>query len=244
MAYRIDYACASLRGALRLRNQDNLFCDGFFLPADHDGTAGLISGSAVPGVPCFFAVFDGLGGEPCGETASFLAARTLSAADPQGGEAALSAACAEANRLIVRFAEENRLSACGTTAAMLLLDAGSACWCTIGDSPLCLLHQGDLCRLSPDDLYPPVGNRKPALLQYLGIPPRRMRIAPHTGSAPACPGDTWLLCTDGLSDLLPPARIRDLVSGLPAAAAGDRLLRAAAESGAQDDVTFLLLSLR
>lgn len=75
MTYQINYAYTSHVGKVRANNEDNFWCCGEFLPQENQGTAGVCSGS-VPGrrFPAL-AVFDGMGGESCGEAAAFLAAR-------------------------------------------------------------------------------------------------------------------------------------------------------------------------
>lgn len=241
MDYRIEFAYTSHRGNLRGKNQDNLFCDGFFLPADHDSLPSVFGGRAGPGDTRLFAVFDGIGGEQCGETASRLAAETLAGRSLDRREQSLAEACMEGNRRIVRFAEENRLKACGTTAAMLLLDPEGAAWCSIGDSRICLIRDGAIQRLTEDDVFPAAGKRKPPLLQFLGIPEQNMRIEPHTGTGTVRRGDVYVLCTDGLTDMVPEQSIPAVIRGASPPDAGGLLLRKALAAGGRDNITFFLI---
>ena len=244
MEYQIEYAYACHRGKLRQNNQDNFYCDGLYLSPGDGGLPAVAAGCAGPGGAHLFAVFDGISGEKRGETASLLAAETLAGLDPARREKSLAEACLESNRRIVAFAGENRLSACGTTAAMLLFDAVGTAWGSIGDSRVCRLRGGIMEQLSEDDVYPAAGGRKPPLHQYLGIPERKMRIEPHTGTLPAVRGDVWLLCTDGLSDMVPLRDIPCLIAGRSAADAAKILLCKALYAGGKDNITFFLLYLK
>ena len=73
MAYQIEYAYTCHMGKVRANNEDNFWCCGKSLPAENQGAEGIyseiVSGSKIPAL----AVFDGMGGESCGEMAAFLA---------------------------------------------------------------------------------------------------------------------------------------------------------------------------
>lgn len=71
--YQIECAYTCHTGNIRANNEDNFWCFGESLPVNNEGTKGIcskiISGNRVPAM----AVFDGMGGESCGEIAAFLA---------------------------------------------------------------------------------------------------------------------------------------------------------------------------
>ena len=71
--YQIECAYTCHMGNIRANNEDNFWCFGESLPMDNEGTKGvcskIISENKVPAM----AVFDGMGGESCGEVAAFLA---------------------------------------------------------------------------------------------------------------------------------------------------------------------------
>ena len=71
---KIEYACISCVGRLRHNNEDNFCCAGQ-IRADFNSTDEVeLSGTAAPDTNELFAVFDGMGGEACGEIASYTAA--------------------------------------------------------------------------------------------------------------------------------------------------------------------------
>ena len=75
MTYEIEYAYTSHVGKIRANNEDNFWCCGESLPAQNFGTSGIFSGSAPQKSLPVLAVFDGMGGESCGEIAAETAAR-------------------------------------------------------------------------------------------------------------------------------------------------------------------------
>ena len=238
MIHRIDYVFACHRGRVRMTNQDNLCCDGFCLPREHEGVP-LRAGSAAPDEARLFAVFDGTGGEEMGEAAAYIAARTFRGRMMDRGESSLAEACLEANRRIAAFAERARLK-CGCTAAMLLFDGRGAAWCGIGDSRICRLRSGGIEYLSEDDVFPARRGGKAPLLQYLGIPEKEMLIVPHTGRVSLAPGDTYFVCTDGLTDMVPEKRLAG-AGAMPLAEAGEKLMKEALDLGGRDNITFCLI---
>ena len=75
MSYNIKFAARSNVGRVRTNNEDNLFCGGVIIRENERDNPFFING--ICRTPCVFAVFDGMGGEDCGELASLTAAETL-----------------------------------------------------------------------------------------------------------------------------------------------------------------------
>ena len=104
----------------------------------------------------------------------------------------------------------------GSTFVGLWVDGDTAIYANIGDSRAYLLRGKTLTQLSRD--HTPVRqmielgilDRRSArvhpsrhrLTQHLGIPPSEMLIDPHSGQLQASQGDLFLLCSDGLTDML------------------------------------------
>ena len=74
MNYRISYSCISHTGYCRKMNQDNFICAGIYMNEAWNMDDFPISGSFSSRHPAAVGIFDGMGGEECGEVASFLAA--------------------------------------------------------------------------------------------------------------------------------------------------------------------------
>ena len=233
----LSYAYASHRGNVRRMNQDNLICLGHYLPMGSMGTEDVISGAVQDQAGALFGVFDGMGGEQRGEAASFLAAQHASVTDPGGKGQALLQCCLEANRAICAFTAENGLKICGTTAAMALFRAGRAWLCNVGDSRIYRLRQGSMTQLSVDHVMPGYPSMKPPLFQFLGIPETEMRLEPQITETEVLPGDGYLLCSDGLTDMVEAGGIQAVLSSMPPREAVRQLMARALENGGRDNVT-------
>lgn len=245
MDYQISYACMSHIGRRRRMNQDNFLCGGIYAKPDQPGRGRApITGSVTSAQTSLFGVFDGMGGEERGEMASYLAAKaafsTLRSGTPRQ---TLEAVCQNANLDICHFIEENGLGTCGTTAAMLLLTANGVSVCNIGDSKIFRLSAGSLYQISEDHLsIAPYGEKAP-LSQYLGIPPEELTICPYYAELPYADQDKYLLCSDGLTDMVPPEDIARILAKFPAEQAAQILLQNALDNGGKDNVTLIVLEI-
>ena len=76
MAYQIEYAYTCHIGKVRNNNEDNFWCCGESLDSENKGMSHVCSGHIKQADLPLLAVFDGMGGESCGEMAAFLAAES------------------------------------------------------------------------------------------------------------------------------------------------------------------------
>ena len=235
---QIKYAYVTHPGLYRKTNQDNLICNGQYFPLSHGKTEKPVTGNIRFQASALFGVFDGMGGEEHGEAASWIAAKSA-AARKIDSVAQLEQFCLETNRAICDYAEENCLTSSGTTASLLLFCPREIISCHLGDSRIYRWNQDRLEQLTKDDIWP---GRKHMLLQCLGSPEEEMRISPHIDHYSLQSGSLFLLCSDGLSNMLPDDRIASVLSG-----SGDlethaaTLLDLALEAGGKDNITLLLI---
>jgi protein phosphatase len=198
-------------------------------------------------------VADGMGGHRGGSTASRLAVQAVGeifAGGAGDSEATLRRAFAEANRRILRRAEEEpQLAGMGTTGVALLFAAeGSVFVAHVGDSrayrvrgsvieALTADHSlvAELMReglLRPDEVAEHPGRH--AILRALGT---REEVEVDVARVEARPGDRFVLCSDGLSGVVSDEEIARLVAAEPLPAAAERLVALANERGGPDNVT-------
>ena len=245
MRFQVHYACASHIGNVRKINQDNWICNGVHADADAPAVTTALCGIVDLKKPTLFGVFDGMGGEECGEVASYLAAK-CAASFPlrKNGVRALAAFCEQANAAICAYARTHDVFSMGTTAALLLCSKKEITLCNIGDSKVFRYTNGTLEQLSQDHVsFAPFGV-KPPLSQYLGIPPEELQIAPYISELPCRGGDGYLLCSDGLTDMLTAEDIREVFEEFPVSQAADVLIDRALCRGGKDNITVLLLEVR
>ena len=206
--------------------------------------------------PPLYAVADGMGGHAAGEVASRLALDSLrtSPLGAEVGREAVRRALTEANRVVfVSASEEGSSRGMGTTCALLLLTDGEAHLGHVGDSRIYRLRAGSLSQLTRDHtvvgemvergLITPAeamaDDSRGYLTRALG---GSARVEVDVQTVDVRPGDRYLLCSDGLSTMLPDERIEQiLVAAQDPQTAADTLVNAANDAGGEDNVTALVV---
>jgi PPM family protein phosphatase len=199
-------------------------------------------------------VADGMGGHAAGEIASALAADVIRRLyyDLEGPvPKVLAAAFTAANRAILEYAAEHpETRGMGTTCTVLAFHERKAWIAHIGDSRAYLLRDGRLTQLSEDQTlvaklvdagtltqeqadHSPMHN---VILQALGTSQQMKPIIGAKG-LPLEFGDILLLCSDGISGLVPDAKIADIAGRLPPREACDALIEAALAAGGHDNAS-------
>jgi serine/threonine protein phosphatase PrpC len=248
-------ACGCSTGSVRGNNEDNfLFC-GQYLEPDNNGLKSVLTYSRPLKESVCFAVFDGMGGEENGEDASYTAALALneylgtnSGGAPPGE--LLDAACHKMNENVCRKSSRLASGRMGSTAAILYFtpdDGGKFCACNLGDSRILLLRGDDLFQLSRDHTEQltadgmQTGRRKPRLTSYLGVFPDETELVPYITGTGVVAGDQYLICSDGLTDMLTPKEIHKIMScAASAAECVELLISAALSHGGRDNVTVII----
>jgi serine/threonine protein phosphatase PrpC len=211
----------------------------------------------------FYLVVDGIGGQAAGEKAAEIAVERIRARlERQTGtsEQRIREAIAMANNEILRQAgtrAEWEGMACVLTLAVL--ENGSAVIGHVGDSRLYQVRTGEIRKVTHD--HSPVGEREDSreLTEAEAMRhPRRNEVYRDVGSEEHSPDDpdfieiaritfdgdsALVLCSDGLSDLVPSDVIRKAVernAGNPDAAVRE-LIDAANAAGGKDNVTVLVV---
>ncbi|HSN99629.1 MAG TPA: protein phosphatase 2C domain-containing protein, partial [Candidatus Nanopelagicales bacterium] len=210
-----------------------------------------------------YAVVDGVGGESAGEVAAQLAVDVL--------RARLSRRTTEADRLVreaIALANKQiwekaqaqpELAGMACVLTVAVLDGAQATIGHVGDSRLYLLGRGEIRKVTRD--HSPVGMREDAgeLSEAEAMShPRRNEIFRDVGSAPHEPDEdgfidiyhlpfdaesALLICSDGLSDLVPAAVIREVVesrAGDPDTAVRE-LIEAANAAGGKDNISVVIV---
>lgn len=245
-SWELKAACGCAIGYRRNNNEDNFFFLGNNLPQNNNGLDQVLIGKALLDRQVCFAVFDGMGGEAYGEEAAWIAAKVLKDGVDQseGRPVNLETICQEANREICARARERSVGLEGTTAAIMAFYGQKACVVNLGDSKVFLLRSGELRQLSVDHtdqallLVQGVTSRKPRLTQHLGIEPEEMVLQPAVSRMPIRPKDRFLLCTDGLTDMVETEEIRNILGAQESVeTVVGQLIGRALENGGRDNVT-------
>jgi PPM family protein phosphatase len=202
--------------------------------------------------PPLFAIADGMGGAQAGEVASRLAAAALreSGADA-GGEQRIVDLVQEANRRVYdRSTTDPDTSGMGTTITVALVEDGDVAFGHVGDSRAYLIRAGQMEQVTEDHslvnellksgkLSPEEAQRHPQrsmITRALGTDPD---VDVDTFTIAAEPGDVFLLCSDGLTDMVSESAILELVEQNrdDMDAALRSLVSAANRGGGEDNIT-------
>lgn len=192
------------------------------------------------------AVADGLGGHPAGEVASTVAVQHLARVeDLPGDEESVRRMLSSCNRAVYDAAAlDDSRTGMGTTVAGVVADEDSLLVFNVGDSRTYILDDEDgLTQVSVDD-NPPLGpgeTHTPVLTQMLGGHTSYRDVDTHVMAGPWGPGARYLVCTDGLSDVVPSARIESLLSEHRGDDAVHALWRAAIDGGGPDNITLAVV---
>lgn len=202
-----------------------------------------------------YAVCDGMGGARGGEVASQMACERLRALVPGSADKEeLRQAIVDADLAIAaRSVEEPYLLGMGTTLTSVLLREGVMIVGHVGDSRAYLMHQGVLRQVTDDHSWVGEMVRRGELTPAeAAVHPHRSVITRALGTEgevepdlleiPVEPGDRVLLCSDGLSGMVPDEEIQELL-GRPdhVQALAEALVEAALAHGGEDNVTVVLL---
>ncbi len=242
MQYKIIYSCTSHVGSIRSVNQDNFICDGHYMDADSPDLSFPLCGIKTSDEESLFGIFDGMGGEECGEVASLIAAKNAAALSIERKPIdVFKQFCQKANTEICTYVAENELSSMGTTAAMLAFSSSEITLCNIGDSKIFRFSGGVLEQISKDHVAVSAFGVKPPLSQNLGIPPNELEIDPYLAQGTYNDGDLYLICSDGLTDMVTNEEIVSLLtSSENTEEAARKLQETALTNGGRDNITIIL----
>ena len=253
MAFILEAACGSHVGKVRKTNEDNFFFDGRCLEELNMGLEHPVTMEKGLRGKVFLAVLDGMGGESYGECASYTAAEGLKSAErglrdlfvPE--KRFLEDTVRKLNNAVVAKMKELQTEHMGSTLVMLCFTRNRVYSCNLGDSRAFRLRDGELSQLSRDHVEsrPLSGERKPRLSQFLGINPEECLIEPYIAQGELKREDRYLLCSDGVTDLLTEPEITGIL--LTAESAEEcvrKLIDAALEKGGRDNITAIVCRIR
>lgn len=205
-------------------------------------------------------VADGMGGHSAGEVASGMAVEIVNRAyfDDAGDPAsALKSALQEANSEIHKASlGQDGLRGMGTTCTALVLQNGSAIAAHVGDSRLYLVRGGQIYLMTEDhsEVMEMVKRGlitleqarhhpdKNVILRAIGSHPE-VQVSTWDEPFPTRAGDRFLLCSDGLYDLVEDDEIKSAIEQAEPKAACESLVALAKERGGHDNISVAVVSL-
>ncbi|WP_433538127.1 PP2C family protein-serine/threonine phosphatase [Micromonospora sp. CA-249363] len=235
MTLKLRSVGTSDRGLIRSGNQDAL----------HAGT-------------WLVAVADGMGGMAAGDLASSLTIDAVAPLDVETPEDALVAALQDGialatSRIRQAVVDDPERQGMGTTLTALLFARTGSCLALahVGDSRAYLFREGVLKQITRDDTFvqmlvdqgvitPDQASSHPRravvtqALQGEDVSPSYATMVPRAG-------DRWLLCSDGLSNVVRPDTLAEVLAAYPdRSACAGKLIDLALHAGAPDNVTVVV----
>ncbi|HJR89327.1 MAG TPA: protein phosphatase 2C domain-containing protein [Aeromicrobium sp.] len=201
------------------------------------------------------AIADGMGGAAAGDLASATAmniVRTLDRAHDSDPRGALLQAIRDANRRLGEMSSvDPSVDGMGTTLEAMLWTGEHFVTAHIGDSRSYRLRDGELTQLSHDHTF------VQSLVDEGKLTPEEARVHPHRslllrvllgrpdnepdiGQLEGEPGDRYLLCSDGLTDMVDDDKIAETLALDSIEEAADRLIELALAGGGLDNVTVVI----
>jgi serine/threonine protein phosphatase PrpC len=246
----IEAGVATDAGCLRERNEDGIF---YFQPDDK----AIVTQRGILAV-----VADGMGGHQAGEIASRMAIDIVRRVYYGAGRgtnpaARLEQALLAANREIHRAASQDpAYNSMGTTCTALVIRGQSAYCAHVGDSRLYLVRNTRAHRMTEDHslvmelvkdgvITAEQASHHPdrnVLLRALGPSPQ-VEVAVWEQAMPVRDGDAFILCSDGLHDLVGDNEISAAAITLPSRDACAHLIGLARERGGYDNISVGILKL-
>ncbi|MBX3191301.1 MAG: serine/threonine-protein phosphatase [Labilithrix sp.] len=207
-------------------------------------------------------VCDGMGGHAGGKEASELAVKTIfeivkAAPAITSPKDALRVAIEEANKRVFSMPTNEGGYRPGSTTVALIAHDGGVDIAHVGDSRIYFIHAGAVTQVTKDHSMVqemvdrniiradeaakhPDANK---IMRALGIS-KDVDVDVRAETLSYVAGDVFVLCSDGLSDLVGPAEILDIAGSRPAAQAAGQLVDLANARGGHDNITALVMRMK
>ncbi len=208
-----------------------------------------------PGAYGLYILADGMGGHVGGEVASALAAQTLAAVlrdSVPSAERLEQAFCRVNTAIYEKQQNDPALAGMGTTLTVLWEGKTHVYIGHVGDSRAYLLLGGRLRRMTEDHSLVEEMVRAGMITEeqakthpYRSVITRAMgtdeSVQADVTEVLKAPGERWLLCSDGLSDMVEDAQIERLLAMNDPGAAAGALVETALENGGRDNISVMVL---
>lgn len=257
----IAAAACSDRGCRRINNEDNFCLNGKYMQREERDLGALYQCSTEENA--IFAVCDGMGGEEAGEEASLLSVQLCSRYLKDGAmssdKKALQAFLLDGCISVMKQAQRNH-NRSGSTIAMLIADESGLHPANMGDSRIYRLSGKKFSQISEDHtevqrlLKKGIITKKQLkthpqrhmIRQYWGMPLSVAPFSPYIGAGiPYENGDKYLICSDGLTDMLEDIQIEDIMKqSKPVEQICRELVDEALQKGGKDNVTVLVVEIQ
>lgn len=255
---KLDAAVYTHVGKVQNNNEDNYYLFGKYrknikTSVQKCGKRKLIGKALV-------AVCDGMGGEEAGEIASLAAVKELKPLSISGLKGKIACQITKMNEAVCGERTARGGKTIGTTFVGVYFASNNAICCNVGDSRAYLFRGGQLQRLSEDhseaqrQINMGIMTEEQArrsrgwhyLTQHIGLFPEELVIVPSfSGMISLKKGDIFLLCSDGITDLITDSELAAFFFQNKAAKQYvQELVDMVLQRGAKDNVTAIVVRVK
>lgn len=201
--------------------------------------------------PISCVVADGMGGHAAGEIASqHVASRLGQHVSERGDLPAMGSLLQEINAELYDLMKSDPSRAgMGSTVVGLRITQDGFVWLNVGDSRLYQHRNGFLRQISIDDvpeasksIDPNAPRRTSAITQSLGGTKAFQTPSPHLGVAELSVPSRWLLCSDGLTDMVGLDEMEACLA-VDDLRAVSKLIHSAMEAGGDDNISIIIVNI-
>ena len=260
---KVRYEVRINQGKRRVNNEDNVYINGQFLPREGISEKAF-SGESEENLQ-IYGVCDGLGGEAFGEEAAYIMVSTLwkyqqllLSINYHNVDKYIESCINEANNLVCEKSHTEGGVRIGTTLVVACMEKENMHICNVGDSRAYLFRKNKLIQITEDHTQAmraykmgvitkeemkthPHRNK---LTQHIGIRPEELEINPYKNLIRLRHNDMVLLCSDGLTDMIPDSEIAYVLKqNLTLCKKSDFLLNKALDNGGRDNISIILLQM-
>ncbi len=239
--YKVKFGCGCNIGKVRRNNEDNFYCCGDFRLDPDSKDEVILSGEVKSTDNELFAVFDGMGGEACGEIASFVAASNCKTfcENKDHYQEYLYELSEVLNERILEETKARSLVLMGATAAMVQFYKEEIYILNAGDSRIYKVQKNQINQISQDHVAHGYGKKAP-LTKFLGIPDKN-GLSPYIARGVYKANDVFILCTDGVYDMVSEDRLKELACADKALdVIAKSIIDEALEGGGVDNATVIV----
>lgn len=249
---KIFFEVATTVGKIRLKNQDNFYVNGKMKKEEDEDCIwkGISERNSQ-----VYAICDGMGGEDKGEVASSIAVQTLNNFFLKG-KINWSEYIKKVNRIIYEYQIKYHINM-GTTFAAICIEKSKLISVNVGDTRIYRIRNSEIRQLSKDhneyQMMVDAGikvkedvarKRRSRLTQFLGLSDEEFDIEPYLiEKNDIIPGDCYLICSDGLYEVLTDAQIIKIIEDNieEKKESCEALIKQAVELGSTDNITAILI---
>lgn len=254
MIFNLEASCGSFIGNGRECNEDNFCFNKKHLSINNKGLKNPLKYTGNTSEELLFAVFDGMGGEVKGEDAAYTASEIFCSEFKKieeivvGGKEFFLRTCQKANDEVNRISKENKIGTMGTTVAALFFSQDEVVACNLGDSKIFRVRQNQMIQISEDHtdekIMTAMGiKKKPVLLQYIGVSDTEMLIDPYIVKGDVKQDDIYVICSDGITDVLNVDAIYEIVKNNSAEESVRQLIAETNKKDGADNSTVIVIKI-